>query len=262
MHENRNEYDEVKKLLILSILAGKIMLKSGAETYRVEDTINRICKSRKNINYVESLVTATGISVSVEYDEEIITYIKRIKSISIDLNKIDMVNNFSREFVNGNISIEEGLKRLERINNTHIYNNLTKLVFGSLAGSFYTIMFGGNFMDFVSSLMVSLIVVFVTNYLAKREITFFINNFVGAFLASILSILLVKLHIGKNMDMIIIGSIMPLVPGVAITNSIRDTMSGDFISGSSRGIEAAIIAFSIAFGVGLVLKLYFKGAIM
>jgi uncharacterized membrane protein YjjP (DUF1212 family) len=55
---------------------------------------------------------------------------------------------------------------------------------------------------------------------------------------------------------------MPLVPGVAITNSIRDTMSGDFISGSSRGIEAAIIAFSIAFGVGLVLKLYFKGAIM
>ena len=58
------------------------------------------------------------------------------------------------------------------------------------------------------------------------------------------------------MDRIIIGAIMSLVPGVAITNAIRDSFSGDFISGLSRGAEALIIALAIAFGVGIVLKIH------
>lgn len=57
---------EVKKLLVLATLAGRIMLKNGAETYRVEDTIIRICKSRKNIQYVDAFVIPTGIFISLE----------------------------------------------------------------------------------------------------------------------------------------------------------------------------------------------------
>ena len=64
---NRNE---AKKLLLLASLAGKIMLKNGAETYRVEDTVERICKSRMNIKYADAFVTPTGIFVSLEYEEE------------------------------------------------------------------------------------------------------------------------------------------------------------------------------------------------
>ncbi len=64
------------------------------------------------------------------------------------------------------------------------------------------------------------------------------------------------------MDIIIIGSIMSLVPGVAITNAMRDTISGDFISGLSRGMEAVFSALAIAFGVGLILNVYFKGGLI
>jgi len=81
------ERSEIKNLLILSILAGKIMLKNGAETYRVEDTIARICKSR-NIDFVETFVTPTGIFLSVEHEDDLFSYIKRINSISINLHKI------------------------------------------------------------------------------------------------------------------------------------------------------------------------------
>ncbi len=65
----------------------------GAETYRVEDTIERICKSR-NIKYADAFVTPTGIFISLESEDEMMTYLVRVKSIKIDLDKINLVNDF------------------------------------------------------------------------------------------------------------------------------------------------------------------------
>ncbi len=261
MNFGENNRSEAKKILLLASLAGEIMLKNGAETYRVEDTIERICKSRKNIKYADAFVTPTGIFVSLEYQEEMMTYLIRIKSIKIDLNKINLVNEFSREFVSSNMSIDKGIQKLRKINKVNNYGKWTKILSGSLACAFFSLLFGGTFLDFISSYLVSLIVLISVNGIDKYKMTFFINNFIGAALASILSILATKIGIGKNMDIIIIASIMSLVPGVAITNALRDTISGDFISGLSRGMEAIFSALAIAFGVGIVLNIYFKGMI-
>lgn len=258
MSNVKDKEENIRRLLIMAILAGGIMLKNGAETYRVEDTITRLCKSRYNIKYVESFVTPTGIFVSIEYGDEVISYLKRIKRRTIDLNKIDMVNDFSRKFVNSNMSIEKGIEELKKINKVENYNYWLKIVFGSMAAAFFSKLFGGTFLDFIASFLVSIIVVLTVNKLDKFDTTFFVNNIIGASIASILALILVNLGLGHNPDKIIIGSIMTLVPGVAITNAIRDTISGDFISGMSRGMEAIITALSIALGVGVVLKIYFR----
>lgn len=256
-----SEKEEVKRLLILAILAGRIMLKNGAETYRVEDTIIRICKSRKNIKYVESFVTPTGIFVSLEYGEEVLSYLQRINTIKIDLNKINMVNDFSRQFVSSDMNIEEATKKLKKIDDIGNYKSITRFFSGGIICAFFSLLFGGSFLDFLASFFTGIIVVAISTKLNNLGITFFISNFSGAAIASLLSMLFVKIGIGTNIDKIIIGSIMSLVPGVAITNAIRDTMSGDFVSGLSRGMEAVITAMAIAFGVGMILKIYFKGLI-
>lgn len=259
--EKKFSKKEAKNLLLLAIKAGSIMLQNGAETYRVEDTIVRMCKSRKYIQDVGAFVTPTGIFASLEYEGEIITQIQRIKSIEIDLNKIDMINNFSRKFVSSTMTSEEGMSELKRID-AIISCKLSKIViFGSLSAAFFTLMFGGTILDFISSFLVSIFVILCSRTLSKYNVTFFISNFCGAAIASLLSILFIKIGLGDNMDKIIIGSIMPLVPGVSITNAIRDTMSGDFVSGLSRGMEAIVIASAIAFGAGFVLNIYLKGMI-
>ncbi len=250
---------DAKKLLLLAALTGKTMLKNGAETYRVEDTIERICKSRKQIKYADAFVTPTGIFVSLEYAGEMMTYLVRIKSIRIDLNKIDLVNEFSREFVSSHMSVDEGLKKLKQINQVEGYSKTKKNLAGALACSFFALLFGGSFLDFIATYLVSLIVLLTVNKIDMYKMTFFINNIIGASVASILSILTVNIGIGHSMDIIIIGSIMSLVPGVPITNALRDTISGDFISGLSRGMEAIFSALAIAFGVGIVLNVYYKG---
>ncbi|MBZ2173957.1 threonine/serine exporter family protein [Schnuerera sp. xch1] len=258
-----DNYDrqEAKKLLLLAILAGRTMLKNGAETYRAEDTVERICKSRKNIKYADAFVTPTGIFASLEYKGEILTYLMRIKSTRIDLNKINLVNEFSRNFVNSNMPISKGIKKLKELNKTTTYNAPLKTFFGGVACAFLSLLFGGSILDFISSFIVGFFVVLSVNKINKYKMTFFINNSVGSALASILAILLTKIGLGQNMDTIIIASIMPLVPGVAITNAMRDTISGDFVSGLSRGMEAIFSALAIAFGVGLILNIYFKGMI-
>ncbi|WP_427339104.1 threonine/serine ThrE exporter family protein [Caloranaerobacter sp. DY30410] len=248
--------NDIKRLLVMAILAGKIMLKNGAETYRVEDTIKRICKSR-NIDFAEAFVTPTGIFLSVEYKGEVLTYIKRIKSIKFDLNKIALVNEFSRQFVNSNMSIDKGFEMLNNIDNIKTYPKSLRLIFGGFAGSFFTLLFKGSFTDFVSTFIISSIVVLVMEFLSKKNFTFFLSNIISSSIVTILSIISVNLGFGTNMDKIIIGSIMLLVPGVAITNAIRDSISGDFLSGISRGLEAIIVATAIAFGVGATLKLSF-----
>ncbi|MBU5257409.1 threonine/serine ThrE exporter family protein [Tissierella praeacuta] len=254
-----NNRKNIKKLLILATLAGDIMLRSGAEIYRVEDTVVRICKSRKDIKYVDAYIVPTGIFISLEYKGELISYIKRVKTISIDLNKITLVNEFSRNFVNSQMSMDDGLKELKRINKVNSYTNLTKTFFGSLAAAFFCVLLGGSFLDFIASFTVSFIVLTIINLISKFNLTFFINNLFGAILAAAFSHIFVKIGIGGNLDKVIIGSIMCLVPGVPITNATRDTMSGDFLSGLSRGMEAVFSAIAIALGVGIILNFYAKG---
>lgn len=259
---NNNESltkDEAKKLLLLAILSGKIMLKNGAETYRVEDTIERICKSRKGVKYANVFSTPTGIFVSIEIEDEVLSHIMRVKTIKIDLNKINLVNDFSREFVSSNMSIDEGFRRLNEIDKIKSYKPILKCFVGGICCAFFSLLFQGGFREFLSSFLIGFMVVLTITKLDKYKMTFFINNFIGAIVASLSAILISSIGITQDINNMIISSIMPLVPGVAITNAMRDTISGDFVSGLSRAMEAVFSALAIAFGVGLVLNIYFRG---
>lgn len=250
---------KAKRLLSMAILAGKIMLENGAETYRVEDTISRICNSRSFITYSEPFVIPTGILLSIGFEDDMMTYIQRTKSKTIDLNKIDKVNEFSRNFVNSDMTVEEGFEYLKEIDGIKAYPHFVNILFGGVAGGFFSLLFGGTIKDFIAAFIISMIVVKTTNILSKINIIYFINNFIAAAIGTFFAIVSVKLGIGTDMDKIIIGIIMPLVPGVAITNAARDSMLGDFLAGMSRGLEAVIVALSIAFGVGLMLIIYHGG---
>nr|WP_300005736.1 threonine/serine exporter family protein [Tissierella sp.] len=256
-----NNKKELQKLSALALFAGKTMLSNGAETYRVEDTMIRICNSKENVQEVDSFVTQTGIFLTLEYKGDVFTYFKRIKNVDINLNIINLVNDFSRKFVNKNITLEQGMKDLEAINNVRGYPKYLKLFSGSYVSGFFSLMFGGTYQDFFASFLASLLSLLILDKLSKYNLTFFIDRFLGAFLTSLFAYITVKTGLGVHLDKIIIGSIMYLLPGVSITNSIRDTMSGDSLSGLSKGMEAILSALAIAFGVGIVLNLKAKGLI-
>lgn len=246
-----------KKLLVMAVYAGEVMLKNGAETYRVEDTIIRLCKSR-NYPYVEAYVTPTGIFVSLDSKGQdpmdMLSYVKRIKSRNINLNKIAKVNDFSRRFVESNLSVEEAMQQIRLIDDLPSYPLALQAFMGGIASSFVALLFGANLLEFFSALATSIIVTFTIKKLNEMGFTLFLNNIVGGSFAALFAIFFSYLHPSIHVDKVIIGAIMVMVPGVAMTNAVRDSIMGDLVSGLARGAEALLIAISIAFGVGFVLR--------
>ena len=80
----------------------------------------------------------------------------------------------------------------------------------------------------------------------------FFAEFIAALFIGVIGYFAVHTGLGTELDKIIIGSVMPLVPGLLITNAVRDLMAGHFVSGLSKGAEAFLTAFAIGAGVALV----------
>ena len=251
------EQDTIRQVLEIAIYSGRVMLENGAETYRVEETINRICASQ-NI-HVESFVIPTGIFVSYNHEAKDYSYVRRIRNIHIDLAAIGMVNDFSRNFVAGKIPLDDAKAKLDQIRYAPRFSAPLVILFGGLSGGFFTLLFGGTFFEFIAAFLVSLGVMTASTIMTKKSKSSFMRNLVGGIVNGILALFsvatLVFFGITANIDMIIIGSIMPLVPGVAITNAIRDLIYGDYVAGMSKLSEALLVAAAIAIGVGIVLQL-------
>lgn len=254
---------DIDRLLHLATRAGSIMLSSGGETYRVEETINRICLSY-GVDYADSFVTPTGIVVSVSKDYKTYSLVKRVKVRGTNLNKIELINNLSRKITTKPLSFEEIEDELVQIESTNRYSMATTIFFSGLAGGAFTTLFNGNFRDIISAFLIGGLIKYLGITFSKMGINEFFINSICAAIASLLAIIFFKLGLILGVDETIIGSIMLLVPGLSITNAIRDTIAGDFLSGITKGFEAFLIAVSIACGTGAVLSVwlnYFGGSL-
>ena len=190
------------------------------------------------------------------YNNEVSTIVKRITSRGVDLNKIDQINSLSRKIQRESIDIDDFNKELIKISKGERYSPFITLISSSIAAGCFSIMFGGDIKDFIGATLIGAVIKIIAVICQKLNINdFFINSLCGG-ITAFLAIILIKLHICSNIDKTIIGSIMLLVPGLTITNAIRDTIAGDILSGVTKTAEAIFVAVSIAVGTGAVLSVF------
>ncbi len=246
-----------KLLADTAMLAGEIMLISGAETYRVEDTMSRILKT-SGLEKTEAFVTPTGIFLCLD-DTAIdsITLVKRVDNRVTNIAHIYETNNVSRNLCSGIISIEEAYLELKRIKTRKQYSNYLIYPCTVVGSSAFTILLGGDLLNSIIAGLNGGFIVFVTILTMKLNINTFIKNLTASVLIALNSMIFLH-YMGSyiQLDALIGGSIMPLLPGVAITNAIRDTLQGDYMSGGARAIESFVLAASSAVGIGIGIALY------
>ncbi len=247
-----------KKILIFALKTGEMLMQNGAEIYRIEDTIARICNAC-GIPYAEAFVTTTGIFLSLDDGNEaseIFTFQKRIRGANTNLDKISKINQMSRDLVENRLSLEQGIEKLNEISKEEPYPFAVRAFGAALTASFFALMFGGEIEDFFVTAVIGALSYGLSVFFEKIESNYFIKGFCSTAFATFLTIISIQLKLGINMDAIIIGTLMIFVPGMAITNAIRDFLTGDTISGIARTVEAFFIAVSLAVGVGIVLRLW------
>lgn len=244
------------RLIHIAAEAGRIILQNGGETYRVEETILKICYAFK-VKQADSYVTPTGIMISLTDNKgETISLVKRINRRTVNLEKIAQVNDLSRALSNKSFTLDYVEKRLKEIDTSKVYSDKLLILASAFSAGFFTLLFGGSFRDFFVSIVIGVVIKLLSLALNNIQINEFFINSLGGAVAALIALLSVYLNIGQNEDKIIIGSIMLLVPGLTITNAIRDTIAGDLVSGISRAIEAIFVAVAIAIGSGLVMKFW------
>lgn len=237
------------------LLAGKIMLENGGETYRVEDTMTRIADAFGTPNS-HSFVTPTGIIFSIDGPEQT-TRLIRISERSTDLRKVTVVNAISRRISQGELSVIEAHQLLEEVDSANPgYPVWFKIVAAAVASGCFLIMFDGTWHDFIPAFLSGGAGLSFLLYFHRLVPIKFFAEFLASLLIGTMAYLFLKAGIGHDLDKMIIGSVMPLVPGLLITNAVRDLMAGHFVSGLSKGAEAFLTAFAIGAGIAFVLSFY------
>lgn len=245
-----------KKVLDLTIAAGEILLHNGAEIFRVQETMIKIAEAYEIYSF-NVYVISNGIFASVNEDGHMhSTDIRHVPLSPVHLGRVAAVNNLSREIVAGKYSIEEAFEELERIATIPYTSNTMQIVCAGVGSACFCYIFGGDAYDSITSLLSGAALYIFLIGIAGRNISKIIMNILGSGLVTLCGLIFFSLGMGHNMDKIIIGSIIPLVPGVSLTNAVRDFFNSDYLSGTIRLIDALLIAFCIAVGVGTVLKFW------
>ncbi len=246
-----------KLLVETAVLAGEIMLISGAEIFRVENTIDHILR-RAGRETSEAIVFSTGIFASLNDPSiEAITVARRVTGRSTNLNRVYLVNDVSRKLCEDRITVEEAYRKLKEIRTTMQYSRWLKDAGIVGVSVFFTLLLGGGGRDFLAAAITGAVLAVAMEVSSRLKLNDFCMNGISAFLIAFTALSVEKLLLpGIRSDIIIIGAIMPLVPGVIFTTAIRDTLNGDYASGTARMMEAVVIALSVAAGVGAGIRLF------
>ena len=241
-----NNY-QTEKMFGLLLNIGEDMLRNGAEVRRVEETITLMGKAY-GARYVDAFVITSSIVVTLNLGDNVtFTRTRRINEPdSTNFTKLEELNSLSREYCNGGMSVDELEQEYDKI--TKKKPDFAKICIGSVvAAGTLAVFFGGGLIDGILAAVFGFIIFLMKRYIAPICSNTIFFNFIGSLSVGLLICLVGKLA-QIPVDKIMIGDIMLLIPGIAMTNSIKDVFVGDTISGIMRLAESLLWAGAIACG--------------
>ena len=233
---------------------GEGLLKSGAEIHRVEDAIQHVCNAY-GAAHVEVFSIQSLIMVAVRMpDGSYASQSRRITNISNHLSCLEYYNRLSREICKETPDFDEVDKRIQIVKKRRNYRFIFSIIGHACAAGGFAVFFGGSLRDGLAGALVGIIMSLLDRIDAKF-FTSITKTLLIAFTAGILSYLSVVVGIGEHTGMIAIGTIMILIPGLSLGNSMRDLLTGDTLAGILRAVQSCIIAVIIAIGYSISILL-------
>jgi len=242
--------DDNSKIMELAYEAGAILLENGAEISRVDETMRRIA-GHYGVDDESFFVLSNGIMATAKGFAR--TKFIPIKGTSLD--KVVAVNQLSREVSEGKCDLgqlESQLKAIRAMRPKPAWEQIAASAFGSAA---FCIIFGGGFADSIAAFVAGLVLWVYMLFVGYQHLSRIAGTITGGLLATLLCGVMYKLGLGTHLSNMIIGAIIPLIPGVPFTNGIRDLAHEDYIAGITRLLDALLTFFCISMGVALAFML-------
>ena len=239
-----------QKILDLTYEAGAILLENGAEISRVEGTMRRIA-GHFGVEDESFFVLSNGIIAAGDgYARS-----KFIPIRGASLDKVVAVNQLSREVAAGQCTLKQIEERLQQIRAMKPKRAWEQILASGVGSAAFCILFGGGFADCLASFIAGLLLWVFVLFIGSKHLSRIVNTVTGGLLSSIICFSLYRMGLGSHLSNMIIGAIIPLIPGVAFTNGIRDMANEDYLAGTTRLLDAMLSFFCISLGVALAFML-------
>lgn len=248
--------------LEIILKAGKILLSSGAEISRTEDTMNYISRAM-NFKDLEAYVSNRGIFATAKKDDNTeITRIYNVPEVDINLSKIESVNALSRRITQKNITIEEIESELNQIDTMSDYSFFWRLVAYTLGASGFSYAIGSSITDSIIAGIIGLILGAYMCTIKRILSSDVLITILGSILIALLGNLFIHFELGSNLSVILLGAMIDIVPGVPFVNAIREYSQNNYNTGITLMMGALLTCISMAVGVAVVQSLLFNTQII
>ena len=235
---------------------GALLMASGANSSRIRITITRIAKAY-GFN-AELLITHRALMLSV-YDDEHDHFQSSLKRTSPHGANFRMVSGISRmswRIVDENWNYEQIWTEIDRLRSLAHYPRLVVLSTVALAGASFCRLFGGGLIEMLVAFGATFVGLWVKQEATKRNFNGYLCIFFASFFSCIISGGFVKLNLGTNPEYAFATSVLYLIPGIPLINSLSDLLDGNIMNGIVRGMNGLIIAFAIALGMLCSILIY------
>ncbi len=256
MMRQSEETEFYQQVLAICLTAGRLMIVGGSEMYRVEDTMLRIARNA-GVRDPRVFATPTGVFMSLAGGE--LSQMIQVRERNMNLELVDRVNGLSREFANHELDFAELKDRIEAVETTTPSFPLWLQVLGAAAlSATLMVLFMNDYdwIDFPAAAGVGSLGFLAYVWFKQMTRIRFISELLATIVMGLLALLLHHFFPVTTVANILIGGLMTLVPGVALTNALRDLFMGDLLSGIVRLVEAGLTAVSLGAGVALVIKFF------
>ena len=245
------DYDQ---LLKISAELGFGLLRSGAEIYRVEESVERVLMAYgvtdPQVFAIPSLLIVTIGGV----EGRPITQIKRLRAAAPNMDRVELLNDLCRRICRDTPSAGEALAELDAIMGRPLYPLALHVAACSLTAFCFALVFGGNLADACCAAVIGVVIRLAVAFMEGLGTNPFFRNIIASGIVAIMAMVSVHYGLGQRAAKIIIGTLMNLVPGVMITNCMRDIIAGDLIAGLFRLVEALMVGTAIALGAGIAIS--------
>jgi uncharacterized membrane protein YjjP (DUF1212 family) len=240
--------EEMKDLLTCAMDIGEEMLVCGAEVHRVEDSIQRMCLAMGASRIDIFIITSSMVATVHTPEGETLTQTRRIKGTGTDIERLHRLNDLSRRICSEGLSLAEIREAYRDIRQTRSYPFWLECLSCAVIAGTFTLFFGGGIAEAVVSTVIGAVIRLLGLIFSKMVTNRIFDRFINSFVASVLAFVAMRLSLVGGVDKILIGNIMLLIPGIGLTNALRDLFTGDSIAGLLRSIEAGLMAIAIAAG--------------
>ena len=253
---NGANIQKVKEVEEMLLDVGTLLMSNGASTGRVRTTVNRIAEA---LGYdVELLITSRSLmlTVTAENGSDYTSSVRRTPPHGVNFKLVSGISRMSWRVIEDKLTVEQINQDINRLTNLPHYPRLVVLSLVALAGASFCRLFGGEGWELAVTFVASFFGLYIRQEALKKRFNPYLAIVFASFAASMIAGLSVKLGIGDTPEHALATSVLFLIPGVPLINSLTDIIDGNTLNGIVRGVNGFVMAFAIALGLMLAMQIY------